>query len=640
MKAGILLFLLTVIPSAVLAGGAGGGGSPIRCDVGDPYFEITEDPLQIAGRPQAMEVAACCDDNSDGVCEVIGRYEGNKALKAWLGRDADDPAGLAPEINNTQLPDTQPGNSNLTLNFVQGISDPVPVLDTGDVGKYRLNLLDDSDPRQNAPDITGVSAMLTVRPFALGFTGIIADGVANPGATTPDGNIFTAAGSAFEATLGGYLWSAADDSDDDGLPDDGADVTDNGLTPAFAWNTTVTAQLQTPSTAEGGVLGDFSGGDIAAAEYENGATAQNDFSYAEVGSMSLSADAVDYLNSTGVNVTGSSPDIGRFIPFDFNVARNAPEFGTACTAGSNGYTYIGEPFTYNIAPVLTVTARAAGGTTTENYAGDFFKLTEAKLAADGDKTYEPANLDTALVPVTDPTVQEQGGGVGTLIFGDGGGLTFFRNAPEAPFDAGISLTINVLDEDNVFYGDGAGNSLNPVRIPETGSMDFDDSPEQRWGRMVMVNAGGSELLDLDIPVRAEYYDGTGFIRNNDDDCTVIEDLDTDVVLTNPSTAGGAPQPGDALMTVGGGTTQITSGAPSLASGEVHITFSAPGDGNTGFVDIEIKLEIDSGAGGSDDPWLQYDWDGDGNFEENPAGRASFGIFRGSDNLIYTREPWN
>lgn len=638
MKAGILLFFLIVISSAVFAGGGppGGGGPPITCDVGDPYFEIAEDPLQVAGRPQALEVAACCDD--DGACVVIEAYEGDKALKAWLERDADDPAGLAPEINNTQLPDAQPGNSNLTLNFVEGISDPV--LDTSDVGKYSLNLLDDSDTRPAAPDITGISAVLTVRPFALGFTGIIADGVANPGAKTPDGDIFTAAGSAFEAALGGYLWSAADDGNDDGLPDGGADVTDNGLTPAFAWDTTVTAQLQTPTAAEGGVSGDFSGGDITAAEYESGATTQNDFSYAEVGSMSLNAEAVDYLNSTGVNVTGRSPDIGRFIPFDFDVARNAPEFGTACTAGGNGYTYIGEPFTYNIAPVLTVTARAAGGTTTENYAGDFFKLTEARLAADGDKTYEPANLDTALVPATDPTVQEQGSGIGTLIFGDGGGLTFFRNAPEAPFDAEISLTINVIDEDDVVYGDGAGNSLNPVRIPGTGSMDFDDSPEQRWGRMVMVNTGGSELLDLNIPVRAEYYDGAGFIRNNDDNCTVIEDLDSDIVLTNSETGGGAPQPGDALMTIGSGTTQITSGAPSLASGGDQITFSAPGDGNTGFVDVEINLSVDGGSGGSDDPWLEHDWEGDGAFDNNPTGRASFGIYRGSDNLIYTREPWN
>ncbi|MEX2524901.1 MAG: DUF6701 domain-containing protein [Gammaproteobacteria bacterium] len=617
-------------------GPPGGGAPPIKCPVGDPYFDIDEDPLQVAGRPQVLGVRACCDD--DGVCEVIEEYEGNKALKAWLSRDADDPGGLAPEINGSQLPDAQPGASNLTLNFVEGISNPA--LDTFDAGKYQLNLLDDSDTRPAAPDITGISAVLTVRPFALGFTDIMADGVANPGETTPDGDIFTATGSAFEATVSAYLWSAADDTDDDGLPDNGADVTDNGQTPAFAWNTSVTAQLQTPAAGIGGVLGEFSGGNIDAGEYSDGATMQNDFAYAEVGSMSLNAEVTDYLNSPGVSVSGSSGNIGRFIPFDFEVTQNIPEFGTACTAGSNGYTYIGEPFTYNIAPVLTVTARAAGGTTTQNYTGDFFKLTEAKLAADGDKTYAPANLDTALVPAPDPTVQDQGSGIGTLTFSDGGGLTFFRNAPEAPFEAEISLTINVIDEDDVVYGDGAGNSLNPVRVPDSGAMDFDVSPEQRWGRMVLVNAGGSELLDVNVPLRVEYYDGTGFIPNADDSCTAIEDLDGDILLTNPETSGGTPQPGDSVMTIGAGTTQITSGPPAVTSGEDDITFSAPGDGNTGFVDIEIKLDVDSGSGGSDDPWLQYDWDDDGSHDNNPAGRASFGIYRGSDDLIYTREPWD
>jgi MSHA biogenesis protein MshQ len=42
---------------------------------------------------------------------------------------------------------------------------------------------------------------------------------------------------------------------------------------------------------------------------------------------------------------------------------------------------------------------------------------------------------------------------------------------------------------------------------------------------------------------------------------------------------------------------------------------------------------------ADLPWLQYDWDGDGNQDNNPSARATFGIFQGSDVVIQVREPW-
>ncbi len=45
--------------------------------------------------------------------------------------------------------------------------------------------------------------------------------------------------------------------------------------------------------------------------------------------------------------------------------------------------------------------------------------------------------------------------------------------------------------------------------------------------------------------------------------------------------------------------------------------------------------------GSDDPWLQYDWDDDdgmedGPFDDNPTGRTTFGIFNGPRDFIYIR----
>ncbi len=36
-------------------------------------------------------------------------------------------------------------------------------------------------------------------------------------------------------------------------------------------------------------------------------------------------------------------------------------------------------------------------------------------------------------------------------------------------------------------------------------------------------------------------------------------------------------------------------------------------------------------------WLLGDWDGDSAYDDDPASRATFGIFKGSDMLIYSRE---
>jgi MSHA biogenesis protein MshQ len=74
---------------------------------------------------------------------------------------------------------------------------------------------------------------------------------------------------------------------------------------------------------------------------------------------------------------------------------------------------------------------------------------------------------------------------------------------------------------------------------------------------------------------------------------------------------------------------LTNNAP-LSSGQATLTFSAPGEDNDGYVDIQSQL-------GSTAPWLLGDYDGDGVFDDEATGRASFGLFKGSDNIIFRRE---
>jgi len=611
-------------------------------------------PAQIAGKPSDVAPAASdirlqairSADEDPSVCEPVFPDGATRTLE--LAAECRNPAtcaGNQVSINASPVAtngdDGAPGTGGYTplaLTFGPDSAAPL-VLAYFDAGLMQLHgrfeiPLEDGSP--SGDFMLGSSNAFVVRPF--GFDVAVAG---NPGAVDAGGSVFVAAGQDFEVTATAVAWQQADDGDNDGIPDGHAagdadagnnvSLADNIPTPNFGREATPAEALLSPRLDQpaGGANGALTGA-TALAGFSGGA-ASGTVQYTEVGIIELRAETADYLGA-GAGPSGVSGHTGRFIPFDFEVTQNTPELGTAC---SPAYTYIGQRFRYNTAPVLTVTARARGGTTTENYAGDFFKLTEAKLAADGDKTYAPAGLDTALVPAVDPTVQALGGGTATLRFSDGGGLAFFRNAPEAPFDAAISLSINVLDEDEVAYGDGAGNSLNPARIPETGAMAFDASPEQRWGRLVIANAGGSELLPLALPMRTQYFDGAAFVANTQDACSSF--AATDLVLSNALESGQSD--GDILVSIGpacsgAGSSTATIADDPFLDGAAGLSFSAPGEGCTGFVDVTLPLDA---LGAS---YLQFDWDGDGTHAEDPQGRASFGIFSGSGELIYAREPWN
>lgn len=61
--------------------------------------------------------------------------------------------------------------------------------------------------------------------------------------------------------------------------------------------------------------------------------------------------------------------------------------------------------------------------------------------------------------------------------------------------------------------------------------------------------------------------------------------------------------------------------------------------STGSIDISVDLS----ATGADLPWLRYDWPEDGNLDgmldDDPRARATFGIWKGRDQVIYMREVY-
>ena len=260
------------------------------------------------------------------------------------------------------------------------------------------------------------------------------------------------------------------------------------------------------------------------------------FNWGDVGIITLTPTVgdADYLGVGQVTGTASG-NVGRFYPDHFAVTRNTPVFNPACTAGN--FTYIGQPFNYATAPVITVIARNVAGAVTLNYSGTspasqaWWKITNAALTG---KTYSAASgtLDITGLPVTDPVIVSTGAGSGTLTFGSGTGLLFTRSTPLAPFDAEISLAINVGDSDSTVVANIDGIAgINPVSfgaasagngIAFTGGA---IAKRMRFGRLFLGNGFGSVLLDLPLLLRTEYYDGSFFIPNAEDSCTTLAGSD-------------------------------------------------------------------------------------------------------------------
>lgn len=341
--------------------------------------------------------------------------------------------------------------------------------------------------------------------------------------------------------------------------------------------------------------------------------------YHEVGAFVLTASdsdfaAVDAADTPAAQRTVSgSANVGRFVPDRFvaTAATPAPQFAPACGT----FTYVGQPFRYATPAQATVVPVAATGAALANYTGALYKLPAALTVPAGHGYSANRALDTSSLPAVDNTVTPGAGGTATVTFDAGSGtqgLRIARATPEVPFNAEIQLSRDIADTDGVsgtilFDGTGSG-----AGIAFSGN-----AREMRFGRLRVQHAYGSERLPLPVPLRAEYYhagSGTpGFTLNRDDSCTSVAPATT-IVL------------GDAQAPPA----TVTAVAPvSLGSGSATLAASTP---------RQVTVTADLTAALL--PWLQVDDDDpDANYDDNPSGLATFGVFGGTAAHVYTRETF-
>ncbi len=559
------------------------------------------DPIgpQTAGTAFAIHFAAYGQTEDDPECGIIESYAGPKTLAFWSSHENPTSALVQASIGGSAIGTSEAAATDLAVTFTSGQASVGAKYK--DVGQIRISAKD-STPADG--EVRGGSAAFVVKPADL-VVGSVTNslGDANPGASTGSGAVFTAAGAAFTVEV------SARDSEGSLTPSYGTETPAEGMTVEVA-------SLVAPA---GGSSGSIGSGSTFSAISPAGTFRNSALSFSEVGAITIRARVADadYLGAGDVAGTPSAT-VGRFTPSDFAVLYNIPLFATGCPTG--GFTYMDQPFVFDSAPVMTVTARNAAGGTTTNYTGDFFRLTNASLA--GRQYSSPhALVDQTGLPdaSSDPTIVDLGTGQASLTFSSGTGLRFARVMPIAPFSAEISLELNVIDLDAIAHASNPA-AYGPGR--DGGTIDFDAGDQLRFGRLTLDNAHGSETSALAVPLYAEHWNGSGWVLNTDDSCTSI----------GLSHIALAPSPVSLSSTASLGYTPLLAGAAGLS-------LSPPGAGASGTIDLSIDL----GVGGAGLPWLRFDWPSDGDVggapDEDPSCRATFGIYEGNTRVIFKREVY-
>ena len=468
-------------------------------------------------------------------------------------------------------------------------------------------------------------------------------------AVDADGDVFATAGVDFSVGIKAMVWQAADDGNNDGAPDFNQALADNDATPNFGQEAVAEVVvldhiLVAPGGGRPGTLSGGQGiGDPNDQAFINGSIEAGGVSWDEVGIIDLGAslDSGDYLDS-GDDITGIAPNLGRFIPADFKQTAMHGAFEAEC---NGSFTYTGQAFGYatGMVPELTITARNDDEKTTTNYKGSFAKLTPGDITLGAPMTDNfQKGSDGTLLPITanmfEGELTDNEDGTLTYTFDDPDPdtdtdtFTYDRNidrdadgqndARVAPFDAALTITIDAIeDSDNVAASAANREDVKPA--PTT---------KLRFGRLVIDNVYGPEAEDLTLPLRVEYFDGNRFRDNTADGCTSVSMTGAaDHARLQLDDAGTWVPAEETVDLLGEGSSGKTNGTvvTGLAGGAGSLTLAAPRAGNTGFASVRADL--------SDFSWLRGDWDDDGSYDDFPSARATFGVYRGNDRIIYWRE---
>jgi len=579
-------------------------------------FSLVAGSTQVAGTSFPVTITAGCGTGKS--------YTGTKTIQFYTTYQDPGTGTVSATINGTTIANSASATpTTQSVTFTNGTA--TVTMNYQDVGKINLTAMDAA-----GNGVSGTSNSIVVKPDHFDITGV---GI--PGTTNATGAVFAQSGTLIKA--GNPFTALITPRSSTGLatPNYGLESTHE--------NVKLSSQAVVLPTGSGACNGNPCNGSLnngaittVTTPTLSGGQFTGTFSYDEVGSIKAVATIAsgNYMGTAGDVPNKPAVVMGRFIPDHFDVVANSPaaSFNPAISSGATPFTYLEQPFLYSVKPQFTATAKAKAGTTTQNYSGSLWKLmlspsSQSYVAAAGLPT-----LNSALAVATTPTCVSTGYGFGTCTFSEGGGLKFMKKTgypltPIAPFQAAIQLQVMVIDTDTAAYMN------NPFQFgtinPGSGIAFVNNGNTFYHGRLSVENVQGSEISTLNVSVAAQYYNGTGFVTN-------VNDNTTNIMSTNNLTITQTPLDGSTTFS----TTASLPSPSTFVNGTSTITLSQPiPTGATGVTSVQVNLS----PAKANMPWLQHNWPYagpmDGVYDDDPIGTATFGIFKGTKPYIYQREKY-
>ncbi|HHG3172926.1 TPA: DUF6701 domain-containing protein [Vibrio parahaemolyticus] len=572
-----------------------------------PFKFDVDDQTIVAGKNYQIEtrVLAC----SDGQQTVVKSYTGSPSVQLEIETPADGRSDESLLTYEPKFIDSEQGKTSDTFKLMES-------------GLYTIKLEDANftcDPQYSdgcpiAPDeekgeqesvVLNGSFSVKSRPWKIAACNIVAknSGKTNP-ATQATGDGFIASAESFNVT-----YKPVVHSDSRG---NATNVCEYPLTQNYFSDSNTAAPLD----AEFSVLYP-SGGDIANLDPSKGSSLDFSSEEAKAGkAVEYAWDEVGALNlKTKATYLGEKLDeydvtVGRFYPKYFKVVDSSWTYPDELS-----FVYMNQPFD---GVEFSVEALNADKAAIKNYA-DF--ATKAEFNLDDIDDYS-ARFDAPDFGAGDWS-NESDKSIGDFSIGNSGqciGSACWNkdlggNYPDGPFNS-------VIGTDKSQIGLIYTYNADPVEFITDGDSDsrLVKQPDIRFGRVDLDDVGGNQGSTLHVPLRVEYWNGSRFIANPNDNQTEVTGVKAAQQHIWPTDQSAK----DVTLGEGG---IVTSGS----SRSVTATQAEPYRQQT-----RVWLDLDDSANGL--PWLKYNWDNKNAGEENPSSVVTFGIHRGNDRVIYRGEP--
>jgi MSHA biogenesis protein MshQ len=503
-----------------------------------------------------------------------------------------------------------------TLNFNSSGIAEIPLKYT-DVGQVRLHAQVDLSGSTNDPAVTlvGNSNSFVVKPHTLAVSAIQkSDGASNPQGTNEPGTTkqFVAAGDAFR------VFVEARNSEGNRTPNFGKEsVSENNIK----------LVLQSPLVhPAGGTLTPLTGSSSFSAIADSalaGTFVNNNLIWDQVGSIKVRPELSDsnYLGAGDIATFTLSDTIGRFYPHRFELS------GGSIVSNCSAFAYMGQPVSLN----YTIQAKSILGTIPSNYNSAYGAMPTLTYVAENSES--GVNLGGRF---TDGLVSKIWT-AGVLTFASTNaifGRQATTGAPDGPFSGllvGLQLS-DTFDSRSLQNLNMNASSSTVCSGAACNAISIGSALNMRYGRLRLDDAFGPESARLPVGFTTEYWSGSFFTKNTDDNCTKI----LRSMIMYP--AGNILSPANLNVNLGSGTTTGNYGSLlntpieiAFTNGDALHFFSAPTGGATGSFNVDVNL--------TSYPWLRFDWDQSGVYDDAnlPTARFGFGSYRGHDRIIYWRE---